>query len=137
MRNNNPLNIRIGNQWIGERSVNTDGEFEQFVSLEYGLRAGLKLISRYINHYRLYTIEKIIRRWAPYTENATLGYIGVVVYLTRIKKDEPLFFENEMQMIKLVYAMSYVENGVCLDAKVIQKAYQMLTEERIVSEAFA
>jgi hypothetical protein len=30
IRNNNPLNIRIGNDWQGERKPNTDGAFEQF-----------------------------------------------------------------------------------------------------------
>ena len=28
IRNNNPLNIRVGNDWQGERKPNTDGAFE-------------------------------------------------------------------------------------------------------------
>lgn len=40
IRNNNPLNIKIGNDWKGE-VPNTDGTFEQFESMEYGLRAEL------------------------------------------------------------------------------------------------
>jgi hypothetical protein len=38
IRNNNPLNIRIGNTWLGERPEPTDHDFEEFVSMEYGLR---------------------------------------------------------------------------------------------------
>ena len=40
IRNNNPLNIRIGNQWLGERANPNDPAFEQFVAMEYGIRAG-------------------------------------------------------------------------------------------------
>ena len=31
-RNHNPLNIRIGNTWLGEVADPTDSDFEQFVS---------------------------------------------------------------------------------------------------------
>ena len=35
IRNNNPLNIRVGNNWQGERKPNTDGAFEQFTTMQY------------------------------------------------------------------------------------------------------
>mgnify|MGYP007032335315 CR=1 FL=1 len=34
IRNNNPLNIRIGNVWLGEVQSPDDPEFEQFVSMK-------------------------------------------------------------------------------------------------------
>ena len=71
IRNNNPLNIRIGNNWAGEKTPNTDGTFEQFVSMAYGIRAALIIIHNYMYKYKLTTIEKIISRWAPRFENKT------------------------------------------------------------------
>ena len=65
VRNNNPLNIRIGNAWLGEVKNPTDKEFEQFESLLYGLRAAFVLIRRYIRRYGLCTIRQIVTRWAP------------------------------------------------------------------------
>ena len=65
IRNNNPLNIRIGNVWLGEVPNPTDHEFEQLVSMFYGLRAGFILLRRYIRRYHLTTVPDIISRWAP------------------------------------------------------------------------
>ena len=44
VRNCNPLNIRIGNDWKGERPTNSDGVFEQFTDMHYGLRAAFILL---------------------------------------------------------------------------------------------
>ena len=51
IRNNNPLNIRKGNNWKGEVSSSTDGEFEQFVSMQMGIRAGFKILKNYMTGY--------------------------------------------------------------------------------------
>ncbi|HAS8492972.1 TPA: structural protein, partial [Vibrio vulnificus] len=40
IRNNNPLNIRKGNDWQGESILNTDSEFEVFKHHKFGFRAG-------------------------------------------------------------------------------------------------
>ena len=60
IRNNNPLNIRIGNQWLGERANPNDPAFEQFVAMEYGIRAGFVLLRRYIRHYKRTTVAAIV-----------------------------------------------------------------------------
>ena len=77
LRNNNPLNIRRGkDQWQGLRAQQTDASFCQFESLEYGWRAAFYLLTRtYYHKYRLYTIRKIISKWAPPNENLTETYI--------------------------------------------------------------
>ena len=36
IRNNNPLNIRVGNNWKGEVSQPTDHTFEQFTEMKWG-----------------------------------------------------------------------------------------------------
>ena len=60
IRNNNPLNIRIGNTWLGEVADPSDPSFEQFVSMQYGVRAACVLLRRYIRHYKRQTIQAII-----------------------------------------------------------------------------
>ena len=126
IRNNNPLNIRIGNTWLGEVTNPTDDEFEQFVQVSFGLRAGFILLKRYINRYKLNTIEKIISRWAPGNENNTRSYIGNVAKRMNIDPDTPLLYEDRDTMCALVYAMIYVENGQHIQMAEIVKAYQIV-----------
>lgn len=125
IRNNNPLNIRIGNTWLGEVTNPTDNEFEQFVHVCYGLRAGFVLLKRYINRYKLNTIEKIISRWAPHNENNTRSYINQVARGMNITPDTPLLYEDKNRMCALVYEMVYVENGQHIQMSEIVAAYRI------------
>lgn len=65
VRNNNPLNIRIGNDWEGERERDIEKGYEEFISPAFGFRAAYKLLMTYKNTYGLYTLNGIINRWAP------------------------------------------------------------------------
>lgn len=125
IRNNNPLNIRIGNTWLGEVTNPTDNEFEQFVHVCYGLRAGFILLKRYINRYKLNTIEKIISRWAPHNENNTRSYINQVARSMNMDPDTPLLYEDKNRMCALVYEMVYVENGQHIQMSEIVAAYRI------------
>ena len=125
IRNNNPLNIRIGNTWLGEVSDPTDSEFEQFCAVQYGLRAGFVILRRYIRRYGRNTIAKIIHAWAPTTENNTQSYIDAVSKRTGIPPGAILSYDDEKQMVALVEAMAYVECGHTVDVKVILQSYQM------------
>lgn len=125
IRNNNPLNIRVGNTWLGEVTNPTDNEFEQFVHVCYGLRAGFILLKRYINRYKLNTIEKIISRWAPHNENNTRSYINQVARGMNINPDTPLLYEDKDTMCALVYEMVYVENGQHIQMSEIVAAYRI------------
>lgn len=111
-RNNNPLNIRIStyNQWQGKVTNNTDGTFEQFTAMKYGYRAAFILLRNYITNYNLYTIDDLIRRWAPANENNTEGYISTVCKLTGFYPSTVINPNDPKQMQTLVYAMSIVEN---------------------------
>lgn len=126
IRNNNPLNIRIGNTWLGEVKKPSDNEFEQFVHVSFGLRAGFILLKRYINRYKLNTIEKIISRWAPHNENNTRAYIDKITKNMGIDPDTPLLYEDQDTICTLVYEMVYVENGQHIQMAEIVKAYQMV-----------
>lgn len=124
IRNCNPLNIRIGNVWLGEVATPTDNEFEQFVSMFYGLRAGFILLRRYINRYHLTTIALIISRWAPGSENNTVKYVDTVCRLSGLQPDTQLSYSNEEQMVSLVDSMIFVECGQHVDRATILKAYR-------------
>lgn len=125
IRNNNPLNIRIGNTWLGEVSNPTDSEFEQFVSVRYGLRAAFVILRRYIRRYRRNTPAKIIRAWAPAIENNTQRYIEVVCKRSLIAPDEVIDYADKNTMVRLVKAMAFVECGVQLDDDVIEYSYDI------------
>lgn len=78
IRNNNPLNIRRGSKWVGLKTKQSDEEFCQFTTMGYGFRAAFILLNRYYTDYNLCTLEKIIKRWAPPSENHTDAYIDTV-----------------------------------------------------------
>ena len=125
IRNNNPLNIRIGNTWLGERDKPTDPAFEEFVSMEYGLRAAFLILRRYIRRYHKNTVSSIVSTWAPAVENNTLRYIDTVCAHTGLDPAEPIQYEDKVTMCKLVAAMAFVECGQAIPMEKIEKAYQM------------
>lgn len=127
IRNNNPLNIRIGNNWLGERAPKdcTDPDFEQFVAMVYGIRAAFCILRRYIRHYHRGTIRQIITSWAPAHENDTERYVQQVVQFTGINPDETILFEDKPTMCALVQAMARVEVGQSLPLADIEKGYDL------------
>lgn len=125
IRNNNPLNIRIGNTWLGEVPNPTDSDFEQFVSVRYGLRAAFVILRRYIRRYGRNTPAKIIRAWAPAVENNTQRYIEVVCKRSLIAPDEVIVYADKKTMVRLVKAMAFVECGVQLDDDVVSSSYDI------------
>lgn len=131
IRNNNPLNIRKGNQWIGEREKQDDPAFEQFISVEYGIRAAFVILRNYIRGSRsgsvkYNTIGQIIRRWAPESENLTENYIATVCKLTGLHRCEVIRFDERTKMIAIVDAMIRVECGRTIDTQVIESAYDLV-----------
>lgn len=131
IRNNNPLNIRKGNNWKGERHPQTDKSFEEFQTMEMGIRAGFKLLKNYITGYGgkvrpFNTIDKIIRRWAPPTENATQRYVDFVCKDAGIKPMQIIKFTDRATMVKIVDAMIFVECGQRVSSDIIQSAYDLL-----------
>ena len=125
MRNNNPLNIRIGNVWLGEVNNPTDPNFEQFVHIKYGLRAGFVLLRRYINHYHRNTVPMILAAWAPSSENNTLKYIDFVCQRANITSTQSLTYTDKPVMVQLVKAMAKYESGADIDENTIGQSYDM------------
>lgn len=125
IRNNNPLNIRIGNTWLGERANPTDDAFEEFVSIEYGYRAAFCILRRYIKRYHKNTITSIISTWAPANENNTQRYIDFVADKMQISPSDIILYSDKVTMIRLVAAMQLMECGVPADMAKVEKGYDM------------
>ena len=93
LRNNNPLNIRFSeyNEWLGRvEKDKSDNSFEEFISLYFGIRAGIILLRRYIER-GINTPRLIIRHWAPSNENNTEKYIENVCEWSGLERDEHLY----------------------------------------------
>lgn len=114
LRNNNPLNIEKGDNWKGLRDFPTDKRFCEFQSMSYGFRAAFMILERYRVNYNLSTIDQIIRRWAPPTENDTKKYAEYVARKAGIDRQTwlPCPRMDNRPWIKIVLAMASYENGV-------------------------
>ena len=129
IRNNNPLNIRRGKTpWKGQRAEQTDKEFVQFSSLEWGIRAAFCLLRTYAAKYHLNCIADIIMRWAPPSENETGQYIRNVCRWTGLGGMQRL---TEADWPALVRAMARQECGIELSNSLIERAFEMFKELRI------
>lgn len=132
IRNNNPLNIRKGDAWLGMVDNPTDPEFVQFVEMVYGVRAAFIILHRYFTIYGLDTVEKIISRWAPSSENNTKSYIRAVCQRTGFGPNEILSFYYGPDMIDLVDTMIGVECGCHIERSIIRQAYFMVIRQKQV-----
>ena len=115
VRNNNPLNIRYveRNKWKGRVARKSDKDFEEFKSMKYGYRAAFILLHHYMNLYNLHTILDIVSRWAPQADgNNTIAYANTVSQKTGIPIQQEVTFTDWRAMVRIVRAMSEVENGV-------------------------
>ncbi len=113
IRNNNPGNIRWGEEWQGlvPTAQRTDKSFCQFTSPEYGLRAMVIILRNYQRKYGLNTVSGIIKRWAPPNENNTQAYINSVAQATGVAPDQRIDTGDSHFMTKLLQAIIKQENG--------------------------
>lgn len=115
IRNNNPGNLIMTSiPWRGKvpNDANTDGHFEQFYELKYGIRAKIKdLRSDITKKAGQDNLQGLINAYAPPHENDTQAYINFVVDRTWITPWEKLDAYDKEQMKKLVLAIAELENG--------------------------
>lgn len=110
IRNNNPGNIRHGgSQWQGMSAIQSDSEYVQFDDPVYGIRALAKLLKNYQSRYGLNTINQIINRWAPPSENLTGSYVDNVSRIVGIGKNQAINVND--YIVPLVKAIITHENG--------------------------
>lgn len=110
-RNKNPFNIRYSkrNDWQGKVAdvLKEDKEFEEFISIDYGIRAGIILLRNYINS-GTNTARKIITRFAPSSENDTQSYLWYVS--TYVDLDTPIRWRTD-DFFKLCVAITSYESN--------------------------
>ncbi|QHM71555.1 structural protein [Mixta intestinalis] len=113
IRNNNPGNIRWGDEWKGllPEKQRTDKCFCQFRSAEYGIRAMIIILRNYQRKHGLNTINAIIQRWAPASENNTQAYIDSVALATGLAPDHVIDTGDSRFMMKILQAIIKHENG--------------------------
>ena len=141
LRNNNPLNIRRStDRWDGMAETQTDKDFVQFQNMAYGYRAAWRILNTYYKKLKErkkhFTVENIIHRWAPPTENDTKAYIRTVLTLTSIGGKEnllpPLNASGYYKLSRLLAAMTVMENGIRMsqvDTEAIFQGYKLAFPE--------
>ena len=129
-RNNNPLNIRRSkDKWKGMSPKQTDPAFVQFQTMAYGYRAAFVLLRTYRQKYGYNTIRKIVKRWAPPSENNTDRYIANVSRWTGIDPDKLIAGQDANAMIAIVTAMSRMENGREANPAEVAEGWRMANQD--------
>lgn len=121
IRNNNPGNIRWGDDWKGlvDQSQRTDKDFCQFREAKWGIRALVKVLLNYrkrpgtfgVGGDGIDTVQEIISRWAPPNENNTSAYVNSVAKACGVAPTQALDLNDKVLMKKMVKAIITHENG--------------------------
>jgi hypothetical protein len=131
IRNNNPGNlVKTSITWLGKvpHSKNTDSRFEQFTSVEYGIRAMLRDVVNDMNKGNN-TITKLIHQYAPPFENDTVSYINDVSKGLGIAPDAKISVIDNDFLLKVAKAIIKKENAphhTYITDKHIKSAINML-----------
>ncbi|MDD4394705.1 MAG: structural protein P5 [Bacteroidales bacterium] len=125
IRNNNPLNIRKSRDFFqGEVAAPTDKSFKQFTTPAYGYRAAFVIMFTYLTRGNN-TIDKIIKTWAPPTENNTESYIANVTKRSGVGRYKVLTVNSGSDYRKIVAAMCHCENGTDADMTALNEGFAL------------
>ena len=130
LRNNNPLNIRHNADNFKGEIKGRDTSFKTFSSMPYGYRAAFVTLGTYLSR-GWNTIEKIITKWAPPTENNTESYIAHVERWSGVPRNKELTARDGSDYILIVAAMSFVENGQNADISAVQAGFKLQSKIKI------
>lgn len=128
IRNNNPLNIKIGkSKWVGKKNAleKKDFTFEEFDTMQNGVRAAIKLLQNYIRcGYN--TVERIVPRWCP--DETRENYTKYVLEcmkgnLENFKPDAPMAVHDYEGLFVLVSAMAWWESRYRLSEEMFLLAW--------------
>lgn len=113
---NNPANIRynLSNKWLGQ--IGSDNGFCEFDTIEHGIRAFIIVLRNYIKLHGCRSVEKIIRRFAPVSENPTNSYISFCrTFLHRHDCKSTGIAYNSDDFLWLCLAMMFFESRFSFD----------------------
>lgn len=112
IRNNNPGNLeRNKTVWQGMSEEQSDERFITFSSPEYGIRAMARVLKNYGRRHGLRTVEQIISRWAPASENQTSSYVQYVSQELGVSPSSSLDLNNPDLLGRLIQVIIQYENG--------------------------
>ena len=106
---NNPFNIRNNrhNKWRGQ--VGSNNGFCNFDSLTSGVRAACIILMRSYRKFGFVTVEQIIKRFAPPSDNDTDNYILFVCNQTGFFRSTMMITDSDY--MKLLFAMAKFEGN--------------------------
>lgn len=107
---NNPLNIRTSSAYTWNGQTGATRGFCDFNDVMTCRRAGTYLLMRSYRRAGCKTIEAVINRWAPSSENDTNAYIQYVCKRTGLSKHTELVFNTDYASV--LAAMEIMEKGV-------------------------
>lgn len=126
IRNNNPGNIRA-----------SATSFKKFETPEEGLTAAAKNLIAYKDKYGIDTVDGIINRWAPPSDNNnTSAYVAAVSQKLGVDPKQKLDVKNPQVLSQLVSAITQHENGMNpYDDKLIGRAAENALSYKVASNA--
>jgi hypothetical protein len=117
IRNNNPLNIEAGDFTKGQPGfAGSDGRFAKFSTPAQGIAAADKLLENYGKNQGINSVQGVINRWAPSTENNTGAYAEFVAKQLGVKPGDKIDLADPVVRSQLVAAMGHYENGKPISA---------------------
>lgn len=113
IRNNNPGNIRKGENWEGldKEKTKEERDFCVFKDAFWGIRAMCRILLNYERMYGICTVQSIITRYAPTFENDTTRYMEFLCKRLNVDKKQKLNLTQPEVMIELIKALIVYENG--------------------------
>lgn len=121
VRNNNPMNLRVGQPWLGlcppdemTEEQKEEQTFCVFKSPDYGFRAGALTLLTYFRKYKLKSVYSIISRFAPANENDTQAYVSDVSDKLGVLSSVPINVEDLGTLTELCKAIAVHEGGAWL-----------------------
>lgn len=105
-----PIGIRQNN-WGNLRPPGSATGFQRFDTPEAGIEAMVRQIDRYRDRHGLNTVQGIVSRWAPPSENNTTAYVAAVSRALGVTASETIDTTDPDTMRRLVTAMARHENG--------------------------
>lgn len=131
LANNNPGNIRRSKvRYLGEVIPSRDAAFKQFASAEWGYRAIFVVLDTYRRRHGIDTLQGMIARWAPPSENDTQAYIRAVAQQTGLDPAQAIDTQDRATMIPLAAAISRVENGTAADLREAEQGWELFVRHR-------
>lgn len=98
--------------------------------MAWGYRAMFVLLYTYQRRYGLNSIEELIGRYAPQSENDTAAYIATVSRQSGTAPDELINTLHVDVMLPIVGAMSRVENGVPAVIADVREGWNLFLKHR-------